>query len=233
MLKDDFLPVSSNKAIAEPPLNLLFNVSSISKQNIWKINLVHLLELLVNIIDSSGKRDLRVCGIAALSSSLIYRLKVESIFDLEKIAMQKKSISADPKETIPQLNIVDFPFRYESTYPVSIEDLFEVLENMLSELANPKPRKIQLGISPLESFDFDQYLIKFDQVIEHYEESVMEILNEKYEILFSYFKSKYSGIELARFFIAILFLASKDKLIVDNIEEDFKIKIKIDKLDLK
>lgn len=77
-------------SIATPPLNLLFNTSLLGKQNVWEINISKLLELLLKIINSSGKKDLRICGIAAWSSSLIYRLKVESIFQLEKLSLEKK-----------------------------------------------------------------------------------------------------------------------------------------------
>ena len=39
-----------------------------------------------------GKKDLKVAEMAALSSSLIYRMKVESIFALQKAAMEKKQM---------------------------------------------------------------------------------------------------------------------------------------------
>ena len=47
----------------------------------------------------------------------------------------------------------------------AIEDLFKVLEKMISEIANPKPRKnISIDLEPLEDFNFDQYLIKFEEI---------------------------------------------------------------------
>jgi segregation and condensation protein A len=81
---------NNKSSLATPPLNLLFNTSLLGKRNVWEINISTLLELLLKIINSSEKKDLRICGIAALSSSLIYRLKVESIFQLEKLSMEKK-----------------------------------------------------------------------------------------------------------------------------------------------
>src|SRR6187455_3864376 len=109
--------VNSKSSLATPPLNLLFNTSILGKQNVWEINISTLLELLLKIINSSGKKDLRICGIAAWSSTLIYRLKVESIFQLEKLSLEKKKISSTEKE-IPLLKLLDFPFRLSSTYPV-------------------------------------------------------------------------------------------------------------------
>ena len=138
----------SKKKIAEPPLNLLFNPSLVSKKDVWHIDITKLLGMLLNIIHDSGKKDLRLCGIAALSSSMIHRLKVESIFRLEKVSMQKKSI-VDPgtPDPVTELNAIELPFRFESTYPVSLEELLQVLEKMIFELSNPDSRK-KLTIEP-------------------------------------------------------------------------------------
>ncbi|MEW6604996.1 MAG: chromosome segregation protein ScpA, partial [Thermoproteota archaeon] len=157
----------TKKSIAQPPLNLLFNPSLLARKDVWNIDLALLLEMFLRLINATGNKDLRICGIAAVSSSMIYRLKVESIFALEKIAMQKKGID-DPanQQPIPQLNPVDLPFRIEPTYPVSVEDLLRMLENMIMELANPRPRKKQVELQPVQGFDFDQYLVKFEQIIQ-------------------------------------------------------------------
>ena len=120
----------TKKSIAQHPLNLLFNPSLLAKKDVWNIDLVQILDLFLRLLNATGSKDLRMCGIAAVSSSMIYRLKVESIFLLEKIAMQRKGIE-DQQLPVPQLNSLEFPFRIESTYPVSVEDLLKVLENMI------------------------------------------------------------------------------------------------------
>ena len=50
--------------------------------------------------------------------------------------MQRKELDDDPQlqQPIPDLSAIEIPFRIESTYPVSLEDLLHVLENMISEL---------------------------------------------------------------------------------------------------
>ena len=77
--------------ISKPPLNILFNPNIVGKKNVWDIDITSLLEKLLVILNAAGNKDLRLCGVAALSSAMILRLKVESIFALEKIAMQHKS----------------------------------------------------------------------------------------------------------------------------------------------
>jgi len=77
-------------SISQDPVNILFNPSVIQKKDVWQINLIEILKLLIKILEETGKKDLKVAGMAALSSSLIYRMKVESI-SLYKRLQWKKS----------------------------------------------------------------------------------------------------------------------------------------------
>ncbi|MGD1835304.1 MAG: chromosome segregation protein ScpA [Nitrososphaeraceae archaeon] len=222
---------NNSQLLSEPPLDLLFNPTLVGKKNVWEINISKLLDLLLNVVSSSGNPDLRICGIAAWSSSLIYRLKVESIFKLEKIALEKKSI--DQEKDIPEIDLIDFPFRLNSTYPVSIEDLFKVLEKMISEMANPKPRKnISIQLEPLEDFDFDQYLIKFEQILEEHEELILYSLQRLDQITFNELTKKMSQLEVARTFIALLHLAMKDKIHILQDQTSYDILIQKNKINV-
>jgi segregation and condensation protein A len=223
--EDNNASAMDSKTISEPPLNLLFNPSLLTaKKDIWDIDVTMLLDMLLKLINKTGKKDLRVCGIAALSSSIIYRLKVESIFRLEKIAMQRQGVDEHHQhQSIPDLNPVEIPFRIESTYPVSLEELLQVLENMISELANPKPKKKQLDLEPVETFDFDQYLIKFEHILQRYEDMIFDIVSADGEALFKILVAKMEPIEIVRCFIAVLYLAMKGKIDLVQIEEDLKI----------
>ncbi|HEX6293847.1 MAG TPA: hypothetical protein VFZ46_01720 [Nitrososphaeraceae archaeon] len=213
-------------SLAIPPLNLLFNTSLLGKQNVWEIDISNLLELLLKFINSSGKKDLRICGIAAWSSSLIYRLKVESIFRLEKLTMEKRSYNKSDEKEIPVLNLIDFPFRLSSTYPVSLEDLLKILENMVNELGNAKQKSNnQIQIEPIEDFDFDHYLVKFEKILEEHEDYLMQSLRFKEIIIFSKFIAKMERLEIARYFIALLHLAMEGK--IDLVQEDNPVDIKI------
>jgi segregation and condensation protein A len=218
----------SKKKIAEPPLNLLFNPSLVSKKDVWDIDISNLLGLLLNIIHASGKKDLRLCGIAALSSSMIHRLKVESIFRLEKVAMQKKTI-IDPvsHDPVTDLNAIELPFRFESTYPVSLEELLQVLENMIFEISNPDSRRKELTIEPVQGFDFDQYSQKFEQIIRQYEDKIFGIVNVDHVVMFRMLISKMGALEVARYFIALLYLVTKGKINLEQSEESEDIRITI------
>jgi segregation and condensation protein A len=225
-LAEEHAEPDTKKSIAQPPLNLLFNPSLLVRKDIWNIDVALLLEMLLRLINATGNKDLRMCGIAALSSSMIYRLKVESIFALEKIAMQRKGVD-DPNTQlpIPQLNPVELPFRIETTYPVSVEDLLHMLENMIMELANPRPRKKQLELEPVQGFDFDQFLVKFEQIIQRYEDMILDIVSADGVAMFRTMVVNMDPVETARCFIAMLYLAMKGKVELDQQENSDDVKI--------
>lgn len=210
----------TKKTIAQPPLNVLFNPSAVIRKDVWNVDIVRLLELFLQLINATGNKDLRICGIAAVSSSMIYRLKVESIFLLEKIAMQKKGIEDPQQLPVPQLNTLDLPFRVESTYPVSVEDLLKVLENMIMELASPRPRKKQVELEPVQTFNFDQYLVKFEQIIQGYEDMIFDIVSADGPTMFKALVAKMEPVETARCFIALLYLAMKGKVDLEQQDND-------------
>ena len=161
-------------------MNLLFNPSLIDKQDVWQIDVVKLLENLLKLLATTGNRDLRVCGVAILTSALIHRLKVESIFRLDKIANQRNENNTEKekkdaeKVPIPEISTLTLPFRKETSYPVSIDDLLLILENMITELTNPSIRKKTIDLEPIVTIDFQDYLIKFEKVIEEYELKLFE-----------------------------------------------------------
>jgi segregation and condensation protein A len=131
-------------------------------------------------------------------------------------------------ESIPQLHPIEIPYRVEPTYPVSLEDLLRVLENMIFELANPRPKRKQIELEPVQTFNFDQYLLKFDQILQEYENMILDIVSADGSIMFKTLIKKMELIDVVRCFIAILYLAMKEQVNLESIEEieDIKIVIK-------
>ena len=217
--------ITTKKSISQPPLDLLFNPSVLSKKDVWEINISLLLEMLLKLINNSGKKDLRMCGIAALSSSLIYRLKVESILQLEKISKTKKGIEVVDIKPIPNLKPIEIPFRIEPTYPVTLEELLHVLENMINALANPRPRRNQLNLESVETFNFDEYLMKFEKILQSYEDMIFDIVTADKSVEFKNLTLKMNQIEIVRCFIALLYLAMKRKIFLEQKNEEILISV--------
>ena len=210
-------------SISQEPVNILFSPSSVAKKDVWEIDLIQILNLLVKILEKSGKKDLKVAGMAALSSSLIYRMKVESIFALQRTAMEKKSMN---QRTDVDIELIDIPYRHESTYPVSLDDLLGLLQNLIGTIANPQSRKNrQVEIEPIEAPDFQEYFISLESIIGKYENLIMKKISLTGTGLLQEIIAELDEVDSIRCFFATLFLARDQKVDLEQVEENIKITI--------
>ena len=211
----------SKLSISQAPVNILFNPATISKNDVWEIDLIRILDILIKILEKSGKKDLRVAGMAALSSSLIYRMKVESIFALQKAAMQKEPLR---QRTDIDIELLDIPFRHESTYPVTLEELLNLLENLIGSIANPRSRRgNQASFEPIETPNFQEYFISLENIIGKYEDLIVKKISTAGFGLLQNIVKDLEPIDAIRCFFAILFLARDEKVSLDQINDDIKI----------
>lgn len=207
-------------SISQSPINILFNTSGIAKKDVWDIDLISILKILIRILEKSGKKDLRVAGMAALSSSLIYRMKVESIFALQKTAMEKKPTQQRRDVDIELINI---PYRHESTYPVTLDELLGILENLIGSIANPSSRRGSINFEPVEEPDFDDYFISLENIIERYEDLIIKKITPTGSAMLHDIITELDQIDAIRCFFAALFLARDEKVDLEQIEDDIKI----------
>jgi len=214
MVKDNQI-----SGISEEPVNILFNPSVVSKKDVWDIDLIEILNILIKILEQTGKKDLRVAGMAALSSSLIYRMKVESIFALQKAAMENKSLK---QRRDVDIEILDIPYRHESTYPVSLDELLDLLENLIGSIANPRSRIGKLGFEPVEPPNFKEYFVPFENLVGKYEDLIIRKIKDSGKGMLKDIVADLETIDSIRCFFAVLFLARDKKVELeqngDNIE---------------
>jgi len=203
--------------ISQPPINVLFNPIDISKKDVWTIDIIQILETLVKLLNQAGKKDYRVAGIAALSSAMIHRMKVESIFALQKAAMEKRPLSQ--REDI-DIDLINMPYRHESTYPVTLDELLNVLENLIGSIANPRSSRRQMQFEPVEVPDFNDYFISLEKIIGQYEELIVNKIRPTGSGTFRNIVSGLELIDVVRCFFAILFLARDAKVDLEQTEND-------------
>ncbi len=215
-------------SISQEPVNILFSPSSVIKKDVWEIDLIKILDLLVKILEKTGKKDLKVAGMAALSSSLIYRMKVESIFALQKAAMEKKPMY---QRTDVDIELIDIPYRHESTYPVSLDDLLGLLQNLIGTIANPQSRRNKsLEIDPIAPPDFQEFFISLESIIGKYEDLIIKKISAAGFGLLQDVIADLDQVDSIRCFFAALFLARDQKVDLQQAEDDIKIIIVNDEL---
>ena len=208
-------------SIAQEPINVLFDPEAVVKKDVWEIDLIQILNLLAKILEKTGRKDLKVAGMAALSSSLIYRMKVESIFALQKAAMEKKPSF---QRTDVDIELIDIPYRHESTYPVSLDDLLGLLQNLIGTIANPQSRRNKkLDIEPIEAPDFQEFFISLESIIGKYEDLIMKKIAETGVGLLQDIITELDQVDSIRCFFAALFLARDQKVDLEQQDDDIKI----------
>ena len=161
------------------------------------------MDLLNQVLNRSDLLDLRICGSAAVTSSIIYRLKVETLFLFEKVATERKGVQSEP---LPQ--ILNMPFRFE-LHSTSAKELVGVLEDLLQEtLSRIKDEKlIDPIIDPEVDFEIDDYEKRVTEMLNSFRIELSKILEEKDTISFlNYFEEK-SLEDKVHSFILLLFIA--------------------------
>ena len=219
---DSFVGNEETKSlISKVPINVLFNPEGIQKKDVWEIDLIQILSMLIKVLEKSDKKDLRIAGMAALSSSLIYRMKVENIFALQKAAMENKPIR---QRSDIDIQMLDIPYRHESTYPVSLNELLDLLENLIGTIANPRERRSnQLKFDPIEAPDFKKYFNNLENIIGQYQDLILKKLEPDGTAFLETITKELDTTDSIRCFFAILFLARDEKVDLMQVDDDVKI----------
>jgi segregation and condensation protein A len=173
--------------------------------------------------------DLRLCGSAALSSALIYRLKVESLFLFEKLKARRRVVDrSDP----PYL--IDMPYRYELS-TTSLEDLVSTLEGILEEMvtydaAEKKPKPSVIEVEPI--FEVDTSATHIQRALAEMKLEIANILRRQETILFSEYVKELDVIGKLQKLILLLFTANdglirliqqgEEILIVGAVKDDLR-----------
>ena len=207
--------------ISKVPINILFDPEGVKKKDIWEIDLIQILSILIKVLEKADKKDLRVAGMAALSSSLIYRMKVENIFALQKAAMENKPMR---QRSDIDIQMLDIPYRHESTYPVSLDELLDLLENLIGTIANPRERRSnQLKFEPVDAPDFKKYFNNLENIIGEYQDLILKKLEPNGNALLAAITKDLDIRDSIRCFFAALFLARDEKVDLMQVDDDITI----------
>ena len=212
--------MAGEPSIYQEPISVLFNPRTVVKKDVWSINLVDILDMLTRILQKDGEGDFRVAGIAALSSSLIYRMKVESIFALQKAAMTKRP---PPKRQDVNIDTISMPYRHQSTYAVSLDDLLGLLQNLVVSMANPRSqRKRRSILAKATAPDVMEHLHSLESVIGQYQDLILRKLQNGPTSLQGIVASL-DSLDSIRCFFAMLYLARDNKVALKQDGEDILI----------
>jgi segregation and condensation protein A len=186
---------------------------------VWDVNISELLNQFISLY-SDYKKDLRLYGTVALSSSIIYKMQVESFFLFEKQTLR-------PFEggEISLPTIIDVPYRHE-VYSTSVEDLIIALERIISSspLKRMKKEETLVPVASLE-LPTDPFLMNINELIKEFKKQLLLLMDENHTISFRKLVEGLPLIEVVRNFLLTLFVAQEE--FVDLIQKDNDIIIKV------
>jgi segregation and condensation protein A len=213
--------VLNRDSLSKPPLNVLVNPEVIKKQKPWDLDLASLLEAFSSIVKSSGTLNLRLCGSAIVSSALIYRLKVETLFLFEKFKIKREPV----KSMEPPL--FEMPFRHE-LYSTSLEDLILALERIIKEVsAEQRKEEPKSLIEPEPLIEADDFSLHIKELLSFFKSNLLRVLEKRGEIFFSEYVREMKLLEAIQSFILLLFVAGEGLITLEQEGDDIKIKREI------
>ncbi|HVP23132.1 MAG TPA: hypothetical protein VMS77_04395 [Conexivisphaerales archaeon] len=162
---------------------------------------------------------MRLGGLALLTSSMIYKLKVERLFYDERRTYRKK-----PSDLQEPAEALAMPFRLQT--PVSdLDDLVAALESLLKEISKRPSGQLEEGVFQpgLEDRAVEQDTV--GMMLRNYSDQLLAGLSVKEPTAFGDLTKGMKPIEVARVFIVLLFLAHGGRVILVQEEgaEDFSI----------
>ncbi len=210
---------TSEKEGATERIRLLLNPELATRQRPWDISIELLLEDFIQYLRRQPILDMRLGGLALLTSSIIYKLKVERLFyDERRYSRKTPSDLEEPAEAL------SVPFRLRA--PVSdLDDLVAALESLMKEISKQPSSPLEEGVFQpgLEDRAMEQDTV--GQMLGTYSDQLLARLSRKEPTGFGELIRGLTPIEVARVFIVLLFLAHGGKVILVQEEdaEDFGI----------
>lgn len=208
-------PVQLSKA----PLNLLINPNPARSGKPWEIDIADLLEMFISYALKGDKVDLRLCGAAALSSAVLYRFKVETLFYFERLRTARVPVK---RGELPRMIVL--PFRYE-LYSTSVDDLVFSLERILQDVSDQAVRlkeKSSLTVNE-PAVELDRFVVKIQEMVKEFRQRLTNMLMSTGVISFTKLIQGMSLRETARYFILLFFVANDGLVQLEQEDDDIRI----------
>jgi len=179
----------------------------------WNINISSLADSLLNYLAQLKEINFRIPARFILVSSILLRLKSESLVEEEKEERELETINIDG------LDILEPPIKRIPTRNITFDELVQALEKVM----NFKEKKEKIKFNREEKIKELQKIFEIN--IEDYVDKVFREISKTNRTSFYELTSTFNNLETARYFIALLHLANQQRITIkqDKLFEDFYI----------
>ncbi|MBS7655472.1 hypothetical protein KEJ50_03120 [Candidatus Bathyarchaeota archaeon] len=203
-----------------PPFSILFDLLRISKLKPWQIKLTEILNDFLNKMKEFGEIDFPASGIALLSSSIIHRMKSESILEMEEPPKPPQTKLEEPN--LPPLPPPLIKFEYA---PISISEILKALEKTLEKEKKVFLIKNEALSPPIVIEQLDEFLLNIKDYVNKFYFTLASKAENGKPIYFTELIQGQPLLQIIRCFLMLLFLANEGKIIIAQEEEKKDIKI--------
>lgn len=179
----------------------------------WNINISSLADSLLNYLAQLKEINFRIPARFILVSSILLRLKSESLIEEEKEERELETINIDG------LDILEPPIKRIPTRNITFDELVQALEKVM----NFKEKKEKIKFNREEKIKELQKIFEIN--IEDYVDKVFREISKTNRTSFYELTSNFNNLETARYFIALLHLANQQRITIkqEKLFEDFYI----------
>ncbi len=197
-------------------VKILLNPGALKRKRIWDISIYLLLKEFCEYVKSQPLIDYRLSGVAVLTSSILYKLKVQNLFYEER-----KRVYRRPAEVIEPMESLPMPFRID-LHASDIDDLLIAFESLILEVEREREGEREVLLRTVEEFPvFDQEILL--RMLKPLEGELLKRLEKEGEISFTELIKGKDALELTRYFLLLLFLAQDEKVVLVQQDEDILI----------
>ena len=179
----------------------------------WNINISSLADSLLNYLAQLKEINFRIPARFILVSSILLRLKSESLVEEENEERELETINIDG------LDILEPPIKRIPTRNITFDELVQALEKVM----NFKEKKEKIKFNREEKIKELQKIFEIN--IEDYVDKVFREISKTNRTSFYELTSTFNNLETARYFIALLHLANQQRITIkqEKLFEDFYI----------
>lgn len=193
-----------------PPYLILFDLLRIRRVRAWEVNLKEILSGFLEEMRKLGEVDFPASGVALLSSSILHRMKSESV-----LKMEEPPRSPEPKPEEPSLPPMPSPLvRFEHA-PISITEIVKALEKAL-EREEARSSKSGILFSPPVTEQLDEFLLNIRERVNEFYAKLVDKAREG-AVYFTEIIKGLPPLQIVRIFLMLLFLANEGRI---NIEQE-------------
>jgi segregation and condensation protein A len=204
-----------------PPYLILFDLLRLHRIKPWDVDIALLLNNFLAEMKNSGYIDFSASGTALLSSSIVHRMKSELVLKMEE---PPKPPTPRPTDEVPPP--LSFPLRFEYT-STSVAEILRTLQEVLTNektILSKKP----FVLSPPSVFEqLDEFLANMEENIQKFYADLIKLSIREVPLSFKEMVAGESLIQIVRVFIMLLFLAHQRKVILDQVEGNSDIFIRL------